>query len=76
MSRMNWKKAAKDLWAIIDDIDTYSDVCKSNNDSFRHMVEQKQKERFKILESDGYQLFQPGTMPAPNRKPVKPYEAP
>ena len=72
MKRMDWKKAAKELWQIIDDIDTYSDVCKSNNDSFRDMVEQKQKQRFKILESDGYKLYQPGTMPIPTSKPVTP----
>lgn len=37
------------LWKIIDDIDTISDVVKSNDKLYRKFVEDKQKERFKIV---------------------------
>ncbi len=45
------------LWKIIDDIDTYGDMSKSDDSLFRHMVETRQKDRWKIgVESDGYKL--------------------
>ena len=47
-----------DLYQIIDDIDTISDIAKSNDSLYRTLVETKQKERYQIgLESDGYDLF-------------------
>ena len=58
---MDFKRAAIDLWQIIDDIDTYSDMTKGNDKSFREAVERKVRERHKILESDGYNLFTPTT---------------
>ena len=61
MSEMKFKKAAIDLWGLLDDIDTYSDIAKGNDAAFRKAVERKVKERHKILESDGYNLFIPGT---------------
>jgi hypothetical protein len=58
-----WKTRAEKLWQIIDDIDTYSDMAKSDDKLFRGLVERKQKERFEILTSDGYDLFLPGEEP-------------
>jgi hypothetical protein len=61
-----WKKRAEDLWQIIDDIDTYSDVAKGNHELYRNLVYKRQKDRFAILTSNGYDLFLPGTEPPPS----------
>jgi hypothetical protein len=58
-----WKDRAEKLWQIIDDIDTYSDMAKGDEKLYRSLVERKQKTRFDILTSDGYDLFVPGTEP-------------
>jgi hypothetical protein len=45
------------LWDIIDDIDTFSDMAKSDDKVYRALVERKQKERWKIpITTDGYNL--------------------
>ena len=50
-------KALEYLWSIIDDIDTYGDMAKSDDKAFRKMVERRQKDRWKLgVESDGYTL--------------------
>lgn len=47
----------KFLWGIIDDIDTISDVAKSNDVAYRNMVEKKQKTRWDCgITTDGYEL--------------------
>ena len=56
---MDFKQASIDLWTIIDDIDTFSDMMKSDDIAFRKFVENKVRERFKIMISDGYNLFSP-----------------
>ena len=46
------------LWQIIDDIDTYGDIAKSNDALFRSLVEKKQKERWKLpITTDGYEIM-------------------
>ena len=46
------------LWGIIDDIDTASDMAKSNDKFYRQLVEAKQKERWDTrIYSDRYDLF-------------------
>ena len=50
--------AAK-LWKMLDDIDTASDIAKSNDVFYRKMVEEVQGRTHKILTSDGYDLFVP-----------------
>jgi len=40
------------LWKLLDDIDTASDVAKSNNDLFRALVEQYQRQRFDVVDDD------------------------
>ena len=48
----------KSLWQIIDDIDTYGDMAKSNDALFRSLVEKKQKERWKLpITTDGYEVI-------------------
>ena len=45
------------LWNIIDDIDTYGDVAKSNDRLFRKLVERRQSDRWKTgITTDGYTL--------------------
>ncbi len=45
------------LWAIIDDIDTYGDIAKSDDKLYRSMVERRQKERWGTgITTDGYTL--------------------
>ena len=47
------------LWQLLDDIDTASDIAKSNDIFYRKMVEAAQKRRHQIITSDGYRLFLP-----------------
>jgi len=48
------------LWAIIDDIDTYGDMAKSDDKLYRGMVERRQKDRWKTgITTDGYTLNVP-----------------
>lgn len=51
------KKIIEYLWQIIDDIDTASDIAKSNNVAYRNMVEKLQKKRWNTgITTDGYKL--------------------
>lgn len=51
------KKLIEFLWQIIDDIDTYGDMAKSDDKAFRAMVERRQKDRWKTgITTDGYTL--------------------
>jgi hypothetical protein len=46
------------LWQIIDDIDTASDIAKSNNVAYRNMVEKLQRKRWDTgITTDGYKLY-------------------
>lgn len=56
---MDYKKAAVELWHMLDDIDTYSDIVKDNDKVFREVVEKKVRQRFNVFESDGYCLYTP-----------------
>jgi hypothetical protein len=56
------------LWAIIDDIDTYGDMAKSDDKLYRGMVERRQKDRWKTgITTDGYTLNVPRP-PAANQQ--------
>ncbi len=45
------------LWDIIDDIDTYSDMAKSNDKTYRGLVERRQNDRWKTgITCDGHEL--------------------
>ena len=51
------KEIIEYLWQIIDDIDTASDIAKSNDVAYRNMVEKLQKKRWNIgITTDGYEL--------------------
>lgn len=49
----------ENLWDIIDDIDTTSDMAKDRDDWYRKRVEFVQRKRFSYVTSDGYDLFIP-----------------
>jgi len=42
---------------MLDEIDSMSDMVKGDDRLYRAMVEKKQRERFTVFESDGYNLF-------------------
>lgn len=53
-------KIIEQLWEIIDDIDTYSDMCKVDDVAYRQLVENRQKDRWQTgITTDGYGLFIP-----------------
>ena len=56
------KKIICELWHIIDDIDTYSDMTKADDKFYRHLTERKQRERFDRtgIVTDGYNIFLDG----------------
>ena len=58
------------LWAIIDDIDTYSDAAKSDDELYRRLVESRQADRWKTgITTDGYSLNIPGcSAPTPRTR--------
>lgn len=56
---INWEARAKELWALLDDIDSADDSCKNNDALFRTIARGKVHKRFKILDSDGYNLLEP-----------------
>jgi hypothetical protein len=46
--------AAFELWAVLDDIDTYSDVAKGDDKTYRSLVEKAQRRRFDILSGEAW----------------------
>jgi len=55
-----WKKKAEALWMILDDIDTYSDMFKPEQTPYYKAVNNKARQRFKQMESDGYFIVNTG----------------
>ena len=51
---MRNKDVALELWAIIDDIDTFDDIFKGDSEGYRNAIRDKVKERFNFGTSDGY----------------------
>lgn len=51
-----YKEICEKLWAIIDDIDTYDDMAKSNDKVFRDLVYKAQKKRWQYGSTDGYNV--------------------
>lgn len=61
---MEYKKIATELWDLLDDIDTASDMfkpCENNGiisyENFYKYAMKKVSERHKLLKSDGYKLY-------------------
>lgn len=63
MDNFDYKEAAENLWKLLDNIDTLSDICKpSINNPKATMVyynnaQKYAAKRFEIFSSDGYKLF-------------------
>jgi hypothetical protein len=66
---MNWEEIAKALWGLLDDIDTLSDMYKPGKTPYFEAVAERTARRFDYLESDGYGLFLPGSLPEPSPPP-------
>ncbi|MFQ5788328.1 MAG: hypothetical protein ACE5H1_10170 [Thermodesulfobacteriota bacterium] len=51
--------AVEKLWAIIDEIDSYSDIAKTDNKLYRNLVEHRQAMRWSETDivSDGYDIY-------------------
>ena len=51
------EKVINELWSIIDDIDTYGDMAKSDDAAYRQLIEKRQADRWKTgITTDGYTL--------------------
>lgn len=50
------EKIAQFLWKLLDDIDTASDIAKSDDKAYREMVEKIQRRRFEVGTTDGYKV--------------------
>lgn len=50
----DYEKAARFLFDLLDDIDTTSDMAKSNDVAYRAQVERIQRRRFEAAMTDGY----------------------
>jgi hypothetical protein len=52
------KSTINELWAIIDDIDSYGDLAKDDDKLFRKLVERRQLDRWNNtdIRTDGYSL--------------------
>lgn len=49
----DFEKAARVLWDLLDDIDTAGDIAKSDDKTYREMVERLQRRRFEVGSTDG-----------------------
>lgn len=57
------RKAVDELWQIIDDIDTMSDMAKSDDKFYRSRIEKYQQRRWKTgITCDGYNIFKDNTL--------------
>lgn len=54
-----YEHAARELWKLLDDIDTLDDVCKFNDRAFRLRTRKRLQARHALLETDGYTLRLP-----------------
>ena len=52
-----WKYIAEELWKLLDDIDTASDMFKPEKNNFYEYSMNKVTKRFNLIGSDGYDLF-------------------
>jgi hypothetical protein len=66
---MTDREAAIFLFGLLDDIDTVSDIAKSNDKAYRRMVEKIQNRRWECgMTTDGYKVYMPGEEP---EKPIR-----
>jgi hypothetical protein len=62
-SSLSMREIAEQLWSLLDNIDTLSDICKPTEKNpkaamaFYNNAMRYAGERFKVLQSDGYKLY-------------------
>lgn len=54
---VNMESIEAKLYNLIDDIDTFSDLFKPENNSYHKSIQRKIKEAHKYIVSDGYKLY-------------------
>lgn len=54
---MNWEQIARDLYDLLDDIDTADDIAKSDDKLYRSLVRQAHAKRFNYATTDGYEVY-------------------
>ncbi len=57
MTKQKWKDIAEQLWGLLDDIDTASDMFHPVKNNFYEYAMRKVAKRFKLMGSDGYNTF-------------------
>lgn len=60
----------KALWDLLDEIDTAFDALRPRIEAFEDFVQRQVDKRHLYLQSDGYQLYEPGTLPPDESKGV------
>ncbi len=65
----NWESMARNLWQLLDDIDTADDWAKGNNTAYRRAVRKYAHMRFYHMLSDGYIIWPKGSTPPGNAFP-------
>lgn len=53
----NWKCIAKELWKLLDEIDTASDMFKPEFNNFYRYAMVRVEKRHEFMKSNGYDLF-------------------
>lgn len=59
LSAAEWRGVAEALWALLDDVDTASDLFKPEPSPYVDYVQAKQAERHRHLVTDGHRLYVP-----------------
>lgn len=62
----DWEKMAKDLWQLLDDIDTVDDWARSNDVAYRRNARKIAAKRFEHMHSDGHIVW-----PVGEKRPVE-----
>jgi hypothetical protein len=52
----NYKKIAEELFKLLDNIDTASDMAKDNDKLYRALVAKEHKKRFNYASTDGFKI--------------------
>lgn len=56
-AELSWEDIAKELWGLLDNIDTASDALHPAKNNFYEYVMKESEKRHQYLKSDGYKLI-------------------
>lgn len=59
-----WRRAAFELWAILDGIDSLDDICREDDKAFRTQAYERQRGRFKHMSGEDFDAIIPLYRPA------------